>query len=152
MTRTYIANRKLTVESKKNESDAAAAALKLSNENEVNIRDHYAKEVAALRGQMASQSKRHSDELDKLRKQHKDERAEDTERHDKCLADRDVLRAKVDALRDYVAALNRTIVSYSARTAIALGDEPSEDVRAAALRVEELFKILPPAKPVKEGP
>jgi chromosome segregation ATPase len=112
-----------------------------ANADEVNIRDHYAKEVAQLRAALANRAANHRDELAHYRKLAK----EAEERHEECQRQRDEMREKMNALRDLVAGLQRTIIANAATTAQALGDSDagplvSDDVKAAAARVEELFR------------
>lgn len=108
--------------------------------SEAAIRDHYAQEVNALRGQLDRQSKSFREDLASLEKQWRDLLREAEERHEQCLKDRDALRERVSDLEDELRGLIRLITQASVDRVLMLGEDIPADVRHAAQRVEALIK------------
>lgn len=82
---------------------------KLDLDSEEAIRDHYAKEVAALRQQMLVLEQHYRNMLDASDRRHED-----------CQIDRDRLRDRVRELEKHVEGLERQISQYSADRLIVL--------------------------------
>lgn len=125
--------RKLKIEARQVDINA----VQVDKTDGADIRDHYAEEVRQLREQLNGQGERH-----RLAQEASDRR------HEECVREREILRDQVRALKDLVSGLRRIITQASASRAIRIaGEEPGEipeDILAAAERVEELFRIMPP--------
>lgn len=144
MLRTWIANRKLDLETRVLDATTDTEARKI-----------LLSEVLSLREALVKQSERHRAEIGEVEdrsntRAHEAEgrykaRAEEAEaRHAECVESRDSireeLRVKVDALRDLVSGLRRIITQASALHAIEISENLSEDVKAAAERVDRIFR------------
>lgn len=104
----------------------------------------FADEVKALRDEQRRDRVAQREEIEQIKENHRVDMEEMRRRNTECDEDRDHLREKVSALRDYAASLYRVILQNSASKALALGDL-SPEVRAAAERVDALFKKDPPS-------
>lgn len=113
---------------------------RLAMDGDVNIRDHYAKEVAALREQLNNQSRKFREDLQALDDRWRNLLKESEDRHEECLKDRDALRGRVNTLEDELRGLIRVITQASIDRVLMLGTELPDDIRAAAERVEEIIK------------
>lgn len=131
--------KKISVEA----AQVEVTAQKVHDEDEADIRDHYANEVRQLRQRLDDQSRRHRVAMSLKERQHRIERKADEDRHRECMKDNDELRDKVHALKDLAAGLQRIITQASASKAILIaGTAPGEipeEIREAAERVERLF-------------
>lgn len=107
---------------------------KLSNEDEADIRDHYAQEVAALRAELNQQEKNFRDAETHLRDLL---RASDV-RHEECERARADSRREVEGLHREIEGMRRQIIRYSADGVLMLNEQPSEAVRSAAERVKKI--------------
>jgi hypothetical protein len=96
---------------------------------EGSLRDAYAAAVRGFREEVGALKEQQRTEMDEMRR-----------RNEECDKDRDVLRDKVSALRDYADGLYRVILQNSASGVLALGNFPSPEIRAAAERVDALFR------------
>jgi hypothetical protein len=112
--------RKLKVEADRVEIEDRA----VHDKDEADIRDHYAQEVAALRGALQAASARHREETEGIVAKLRD-----------CRASEDRLLDKVRELKDVVAGLIRIITQASASEAIRLGPAASAEIQAAARSV-----------------
>lgn len=119
---------------------ADTAEKKVDAEVAAELRDDYAKEVAALRDERRRDNDSHRKEIESLKDSHRKDMQDMERRNLECDKDRDQLRDKVDALRDYADGLYRVILQNSAAGVIALGDFPSDEIRRAAEKVDSLFK------------
>lgn len=118
----------------------AVDAKRVANENEADIRDHYADEVRQLRQQLERQSTRHGRVLRVAEGRARQAALDAEARHEQCVRDRDELRDKVWALKDQVSGLVRLLLQNSAAgTLILSADQVSNAVREAAERVDRLF-------------
>lgn len=128
---------------------------KIDNENEADIRDHFAEEISGLRASLESSSHRHL-ERERLT-DHRHRRAlasvenryrrlltESDEKHDHCQQELSVQRDQVQALKEQQSGLVRLILQNSASGVLRLDDSGVSDfVREAAERVELVFKPRP---------
>jgi len=141
--RWHLGQRKLQIEAQQVEVNA----LGVRNTDEADIRDHYAEEVKQLREQLNGQGERHRNQILAIEQRHREQMDAAERRHDDCVKIREELRDQVSALKDLVAGLRRVIVQASASQAISIaGTKPGEvpeDILAAALRVEEVFRPKP---------
>ena len=135
VTRHYATVRRANTADRALEAGSDAEALKA-----------FAKEVADLRDERRKDNTAHREEIEAIKDSHRKDLGELEKRNEACDRDRADLREKVEALRDLVAGYGRVIIQASADHVIALGDIPSEEVRRATARVEELF-----ARPTPPG-
>lgn len=124
---------------------------KQKDTDEADIRDHYADEVRQLRDKLDKQSGQFRRDLTDLEDRYRglleatENRwqrllSDSEKRHDECMADRDHLRERVNALENELNGLIRMIAQNSANKVLQLGDDVSDDIRAAAERVEIILK------------
>lgn len=100
----------------------------IRNADEADIRDHYADEVAQLRGQLVI-----------LEKHYRDMLASSDKRHAECEDARTEMRGRVSDLENHVKGLEAQIRQYSSETVLKLaGQQPSDHVVEAARRVKDI--------------
>lgn len=140
--------RKLKIEADQVEINAQEVA----NADEADIRDHYAEEVKGLRDALQASANRHL-ERERLT-DHRHRRAllivenryrrllhESDEKHDICQRDRDILRDRVQALKEQQSGLVRLILQNNVSGALQFDDsEISDLIREAAARVDLAFE------------
>lgn len=126
--RHYLLSRKASLEDRR-----------LTVEAEAGIRDDYAVAVRGFREEISALKEEHRNEFAKLKESHRLDMDEMRHRHAECDTDREKLREKVSALRDYASGLYRIILQNSASGVLALGDMP-DHIKDAAARVDRLFK------------
>lgn len=103
--------------------------------DEANIRDHYAKEVAAMRLELNQQEKNFRAVETHLRTLLE---ASDR-RHEECEAARADSRREVEALHLEIEGMRRQMIRYSAEGVLVLSEQtPSAAVTAAAERVKQI--------------
>jgi hypothetical protein len=107
----------------------------------LNIRDHYAKEVASLRARLDTQAGQFRQDLDAMDKRYREIIGQSEKRHEECLNDRDKLRQEVGILRDEINGLVRVITQASIDRVVMLGEDVPEDIRAAAERAQHYIAI-----------
>lgn len=140
MSRTYLANRKLSLETKVLDATTDTEARKI-----------LLSEVLSLRDALGKQSERHSNALNAAEDRYAARTKDAEARHLECVESRDGIRArlrevedemhdKTSALRDLVAGLRRIITQASALHAMEISANLSDDVRNAAERVDRLFR------------
>lgn len=108
---------------------------KLASGDVADIRDHYASEVSALRGKVLSQEE-HFRGLEKHWREMLDH---SDRRHQECEEARTVMRAELEGLHGEIRGLRDQILRYSSSAVLTLQNEPSEDIKAAALRVQKIL-------------
>ncbi len=108
---------------------ASTAHLAVEITDQANIRDHYSREVAALRKAL-------SDQEDRFRKII----AASDERHEECEAARTQLHNEVSVLRKEIDGLIRVIAQASIDRVVMLGDNVPVEVREAAARAQTYIK------------
>lgn len=136
----------------------AIDATKVKIEDEENIRDHYASEVAALRSALQAASaarnerereidRRNTEALETAERRYKAALEHAEEKHEQCKKERDELRDDGRGVRDIVAGLIRIITQASASRAILLSSDSSDYIRDAAQRINMLYAPGPVVMP-----
>lgn len=113
---------------------------KQQDTDEADIRDHYAQEVAALRQKLADMHLQFRADLLELETRYRKMLNDSEDRHEQCMADRDILRERVNQLEDELRGLIRVITQASIDRVLMIGTEMPDDIREAALRVENIIK------------
>ncbi|MES2902695.1 MAG: hypothetical protein V4696_00775 [Pseudomonadota bacterium] len=111
-------------------------ALATKNLDAENIRDHYAKEVAALREALIRQSTKFREDLAAMETRYRELLDHSDHQHRECLEDRDKLRGEVGVLRNEIDGLVRVIAQASIDRVIMLGDAVPEHIKEAAERAQ----------------
>jgi chromosome condensin MukBEF ATPase and DNA-binding subunit MukB len=116
------------------------ADRKLKVESGALERDAYSQEVRLLRDELRTERAAQRAEVEQLKKSHREDMEEMSRRNEECDRDREALRDKVEALREYADGLYRVILQNSAAGVLQLGDFPTEEIKRAAERVDSLFR------------
>lgn len=107
---------------------------RLTNENEADIRDHYAAELERLVGKMDAREKHFLDVERHLRELI----ATSDKRHEECELARSEDRRERAKMQDEIDGMKRQILRYSAEGVLMLSEQPSDAVSRAAKRVSKI--------------
>jgi phage shock protein A len=97
-------------------------ARQVDHADEANVRDHYAREVAALRTRIDEQAERHRQSLDRYDK-----------RHEACEKERAELRRELVAVQDRLTGVVRQFVAFQQKVAEAIPPSSRSPEMAVAI-------------------
>lgn len=109
---------------------------RLTNEDEADLRDHYAEELSALRSKLNEQE----DHFKGLEKHWREMVEASDRRHEECEVARRGLRLELDAMHEELSGLRAQIRAASTDRVLRMEEEcpPAPHARAAAHRVKKI--------------